>query len=56
MNDYTLFLSNTFISNTRLKPAKKNQAIAKQHPETELLTERKLNVKQNNGICFNEIM
>ena len=34
---YTLFLiSNTFISNARLKFAK-NQANAKQHPEAELL-------------------
>ena len=34
---YTLFfISNTFISNARLKLAK-NQANAKQHPEAELL-------------------
>ena len=33
---YTLFLSNTFISNSRLKLAK-NQANAKRHPEAELL-------------------
>ena len=32
----TLFISNTFISNARLKLAK-DQANAKQHPETELL-------------------
>ena len=38
-NIYTLFLmSNAFVSNTRLKLASK-QAKAKQHPETELLTE-----------------
>ena len=33
---YTLFLQATVIGNTRLKLAK-NQAIAKQHPEAELL-------------------
>ena len=33
--NYTFFISNTFISNTRLKLAK-NQAKAKQHSETEL--------------------
>ena len=32
---YTLFLSNTFISNSSLKLAK-NQAKAKQHPKAEL--------------------
>ena len=31
------FKSNTFISNARLKLAKKTQANAKQHPEAELL-------------------
>ena len=37
ISHYTLFfISNTFISNTRLKSAK-NQAKAKQHPEAELL-------------------
>ena len=30
-------MSNTFISNARLKLAKKNPANAKQHPEAELL-------------------
>ena len=33
---HTFFISNTFISNARLKLAK-NQAKAKQHPEAELL-------------------
>ena len=34
---HSFFISNTFISNARLKLAK-NQANAKQHPEAELLT------------------
>ena len=33
---HAFFISNTFISNVRLKLAK-NQVIAKQHPEIELL-------------------
>ena len=32
--NYSLFLSNNFISNARLKLAKKNQARAKEHRET----------------------
>ena len=34
---HALFTSNTFVSNTRLKLAKKNWAKAKQHAEAELL-------------------
>ena len=37
LNDvHAFFISNSYVSNTRLKLAK-NQANAKQHPETELL-------------------
>ena len=40
------------ISNTRLK-SKKKKAKAKQHPRTELLTERK-QIWEKKHVCFNE--
>ena len=66
-----VFISKTFISNTRLRLAK-NQAKAKQHPEAELLlfknytlhpfTLSKTNMRfskkyaKNKFVCFNESM
>ena len=66
---HAFFVSNTFISNARLKLAK-NQVKAKQHPETELLlfenkshSSSKLSSKNNSKkckknkcICFNEVI
>ena len=48
---YTLFLSNTFINNTRLKLAKK-LAKSMEHPAAEILTK----VSKRKCVCFNEIM
>ena len=70
---YMLFLmSNTFISNTRLK-MEKNQANAKQHPQTEILLKENFSVSsfmlssktkiryskkcvKSKCVCFNKIM
>ena len=45
---HAFFMSNTFVSNTRLKLAK-NQAKAKQHPEVELLT-----IMSKKWICLHQ--
>ena len=63
-----LRISNTFISNTRLKLAK-NEAIAKQPPDAERLKFKNylhssstlsikniLKDKKKNGVCFHEII
>ena len=69
---HAFFISNTFISNARLKLAK-NQAKAKQHPEAELslfkndsLSSTRLSSKNNRRyskkctkskcVCFNEVI
>ena len=71
-NVHAFFISNTFISNTRLKLAK-NQAKAKQHPEAEFLlfenysfSSSTLSSKSNGRfskkctrnkcVCFNEVI
>ena len=56
LNIYAYFISNTFISNARLKLAK-IQAKAKQHPEAELLVFENYSLfsfrlsSKNNGRC-----
>ena len=51
INLHAFFISNTFISNTRLKLAK-NYAKAKQHPEAGLLT----SISKKQIACVHEII